>query len=56
MKCRHRHQLDEDGFVEEEDCDAEATHISCVPFVGAPTCEEHAYRCSKPIDVLGAGA
>jgi len=53
MKCQHRRQLDEDGFQEEEDCDKEATHVSCVPFVNTPTCEEHKCRCAKPIDFLG---
>lgn len=30
-------------------CTAEATHVSCQPFIGTPTCGKHKCRCAKPI-------
>ncbi len=44
---------DDDGIGKPETtCGKSATHISCVPFVGSPTCEEHKCRCAK---VLSGG-
>jgi hypothetical protein len=41
---------DDDGNIETEGvCERVGTWISCVPFVGARTCDEHKCRCAKPI-------
>ncbi len=45
---------DDDGIGKPETtCGKPATHISCVPFVGSPTCEEHKCRCARSIDDVG---
>lgn len=35
-------------------CGKPATHISCVPYTGSHTCEEHKCRCSTPIKARDA--
>ena len=35
--------------LEPPNCTAEATCVSCQPFVGTKTCEKHKCRCAKPL-------
>jgi hypothetical protein len=39
----------------EADCDQEATHWSCQPYLGTPTCAEHSCRCASPISGTAEG-
>lgn len=51
-RCEYRFVFygeDNVEHFEPPNCTAEATHISCQPFVGTKTCEKHKCRCAKPI-------
>ncbi len=50
LTCKHREWLDTDEHdASGEHCGAPASWLSCVPFVDAPSCDEHRCRCRKPI-------
>jgi hypothetical protein len=38
-----------DDHLEPRCCTAEATYVSCQPFVGTKTCEKHKCRCAEPM-------
>jgi hypothetical protein len=50
MNCQTWRE-DEDGNAIQTQgvCDKQARWVSCVPFVGAKTCDEHKCRCAKPL-------
>ena len=58
MKCEHQDWLDTDeGLLPTGPaCDADATHLSCTPIMGAPVCAKHQCRCHKLIPLVGAEA
>lgn len=52
MRCQFRlAYLDAQDIehLEPPCCTAEATHVSCQPYVGTPTCAKHACRCATLI-------
>lgn len=53
MRCEYRlTEYDDNGDelgLEPMSCTADATHLSCIPFVGTKTCEKHKCRCAKPL-------
>ena len=40
----------------EPDCTEPATHISCTPYGGTPTCAAHKCRCAQALDANGETA
>jgi len=50
MKCQTWRE-DEDGNAIQTQgvCDKDARWVSCVPYIGVKTCDEHKCRCAKPL-------
>jgi hypothetical protein len=53
LLCRHRdwlpEQSEDDMDAAGPECGKPATHLSCVPYLQAPSCEAHKCRCAKPV-------
>lgn len=55
-RCQFRLSYYDDSDVEHLEpmnCTADATHVSCQPYIGTLTCAKHKCRCAKPLEARG---